>query len=39
MPASIPEKDRKKLEHAALHCPVKLSLAAGLQVPVTFLYA
>ena len=34
-----PAEDRKKLETAALHCPVHKSLHPDIQTPIAFSYA
>ena len=36
VPNELGEVDRKRLENAALHCPVHRSLHPDLQIPVTF---
>ena len=36
--ARLSEEDRKKLEAAALHCPVHRSLHPDVQTPIEFLY-
>lgn len=38
MPAGITPEDRRRLESAALRCPVKESLAEGVSLPVEFVY-
>lgn len=38
MPAGLTPEQREKLENAALTCPVKQSLPADLETPVTFTY-
>ncbi len=38
MPAGLTPDQREKLENAALTCPVKQSLPADLETPVTFTY-
>ena len=38
MPAGLKAGQRKKLENAAMTCPVKNSLAEGTQTPVEFRY-
>ena len=38
MPAGLDEKQRAKLEKAALTCPVHASLAPWIDRPVEFLY-
>lgn len=38
MPASIPADYRKKLEHAAQHCPVHKSLHPDVNAPIEFAY-
>ena len=38
LPARLPPDYRKKLENAALHCPVHKSLHPDVQAPVTFVY-
>lgn len=38
MPKGLAPEQRKKLEHAALHCPVKQSLPPELDTPVDFRY-
>jgi putative redox protein len=38
MPPGIPEAARKKLEHAANHCPVHKSLAADLGRKIDFVW-
>lgn len=39
MPAGLTADQRKKLENAALTCPVHKSLADGVKKPVEFVYA
>jgi len=39
MPEGLSAAQRKKLENAALTCPVQNSLAEGLERPVEFVYA
>jgi len=39
MPAGLTGDQRKKLENAALTCPVHKSLAEGVEKPVEFVYA
>ena len=39
MPAGLSADQRKKLENAALTCPVHKSLAEGVKKPVEFVYA
>ena len=39
MPPGLTAEQRKKLENAALTCPVHKSLAEGLERPVEFVYA
>jgi uncharacterized OsmC-like protein len=39
MPAGLTADQRKKLENAALTCPVHKSLAEGVKKPVEFVYA
>ncbi len=38
MPAGMSEKHRAALEKAAAHCPVHQSLAAEIEMPMTFRY-
>lgn len=38
MPAGLSPSDRSKLERAAMTCPVKTSLAEGVETPVDFRY-
>lgn len=38
MPAGLPERDRKRLEAAADHCPIKHSFAEDVPVSVTYNY-
>ncbi len=38
MPARLGDDDRKRLENAADLCPVKASLAPGVETPVTFVW-
>ena len=38
MPSGLDEAQRKKLERAALTCPVKNSLLEGVETPVDFRY-
>jgi putative redox protein len=38
MPAGLTPEQRKKLENAALTCPVHKSLSEGLEKPVAFVY-
>jgi putative redox protein len=39
MPAGLTEDQKKKLENAALTCPVHKSLSEGVEKPVEFVYA
>lgn len=39
MPPGLTPEQRRKLEHAALTCPVHKSLAEGVERPVEFVYA
>jgi putative redox protein len=39
MPAGLSPDQKKKLENAALTCPVHKSLAEGIEKPVEFVYA
>ena len=39
MPAGLSDEQKKKLENAALTCPVHKSLAEGVERPVEFVYA
>ncbi|MEO0480734.1 MAG: OsmC family protein [Planctomycetota bacterium] len=38
LPGSLHDTARKKLEHAAEHCPVHHSLGAGVDAPIEFVY-
>ncbi len=37
-PAGVPQDQRAKLEHAALHCPVHKSLHPDVAAPIAFVY-
>ncbi len=39
LPAGLTDEQKKKLENAALTCPVHKSLAEGVERPVEFVYA
>ena len=39
MPRALGEDDQKRLEAAALHCPVHRSLHPDVQIPVTFKWS
>src|SRR5918993_84639 len=36
VPSELGDEDRKRLESAAMHCPVHRSLHPDVQIPVTF---
>ena len=38
LPSHLSEEQRKKLEHAALHCPVHKSLHPDVSLPISFRY-
>ena len=38
MPAKLSATDRKRLEEAGTHCPLKYSLHPDLEIPVQFFY-